>query len=54
MPEDPKLVQQLSIYREDDEKIPTDRVIALALASWMADEGMKTEVEEVAWQSVEW
>lgn len=54
IPEDPKLVQQLSIYREDDEKIPTDRVIALALAAWMADEGMKTEVEEVAWQSVEW
>lgn len=35
----PKLVQQLSIYREKDEKIPTDRVISLALASWMATEG---------------
>jgi hypothetical protein len=54
IPEEPKLVQQLSIYRENDEKIPTDRVIALALASWMADEGMKVEVEEVAFQSVDW
>jgi hypothetical protein len=35
----PKLIQQLSIYREDDGKIPTDRVISLALASWMATEG---------------
>jgi hypothetical protein len=54
IPEEPKLVQQLSIYREDDEKIPTDRVIALALSTWMADEGMKNEVEEVAWTSLEW
>lgn len=34
-----KLIQQLSIYREDDRKIPTDRVISLALASWLATEG---------------
>jgi len=54
IPNEPKLVQQLSIYREDDEKIPTDRVMALALACWMADEGMKVEVEEVAWTSVDW
>lgn len=35
----PKLIQQLSIYREDDKKIPTDRVISLSLASWIATEG---------------
>jgi hypothetical protein len=34
-----KLIQQLSIYREDDKKIPTDRVISLALATWLATEG---------------
>jgi hypothetical protein len=32
------LVQQLSIYKEKDDKIPTDRVISLALASYMAIE----------------
>lgn len=35
----PKLVQQLSIYREDDRKIPTDRVISLALGAWLATDG---------------
>jgi hypothetical protein len=35
----PKLIQQLSIYREDDRKIPTDRVMSLALATWIAVEG---------------
>lgn len=34
-----KLIQQLSIYREDDRKIPNDRVISLALGSWLATEG---------------
>lgn len=34
-----KLIQQLSIYREDDSKIPNDRVMSLALAVWMATEG---------------
>lgn len=34
-----KLVQQLSIYREDDRKIPNDRVISLALGTWLATEG---------------
>lgn len=33
------LTQQLSIYKEDDAKIPTDRVISLALACWIATEG---------------
>jgi hypothetical protein len=35
----PSLIQQLSIYREEDRKIPTDRVISLALGCWMATEG---------------
>lgn len=35
----PKLIQQLGIYREDDKKLPNDRVISLALASWLATEG---------------
>ncbi len=34
-----KLIQQLSIYHEDDRKIPTDRVISLCLAAWLATEG---------------
>lgn len=34
-----KLIQQLSIYREDDHNIPTDRVISLCLATWLAVEG---------------
>jgi len=54
IPNDSKLVQQLSIYREDDAKIPTDRVIALALAVWMCDEGMKQSHVPVAWTSVDW
>lgn len=36
-----ELVKQLSIYKEDDKKIPTDRVIALALASWLAEDVSK-------------
>lgn len=32
------LAQQLSIYREDDAKLPTDRLISLALAAWLASE----------------
>lgn len=32
------LSQQLSIYKEDDSSIPTDRVLSLALAAWIAIE----------------
>jgi len=32
-----KLSQQLSIYKENDDKITTDRVISLALACWLAN-----------------
>lgn len=35
---DQKLTQQLSIYKEKDDNIPTDRVMALALACWLAQE----------------
>jgi hypothetical protein len=38
---DSDLVQQLSIYKEKDDKIPTDRVMSLALAAWMATQGTK-------------
>lgn len=40
-----ELVKQLSIYKEDDKRIPTDRVIALALAVWLADDAGKKNVE---------
>jgi hypothetical protein len=49
---DPKLNQQLSIYKEDDDKIPTDRVIALALAAWLALD-RQTKQPQV-WQTIEW
>lgn len=41
------LTQQLSIYKEDDGNIPTDRVMSLALASWLATES--TKAQEVKW-----
>lgn len=39
-----ELVKQLSIYKEDDKKLPTDRVIALALASWLAESNAEKTV----------
>lgn len=48
IPNEPTLVKQLSIYREDDTNIPTDRVISLALACWLATDGaMKTNNEVI-------
>jgi hypothetical protein len=45
------LKKQLAIYKEADEKIPTDRVIALALASYLAEDlGQQTQV---AWTTFE-
>jgi hypothetical protein len=32
------LIQQLSIYKEKDDNLPTDRVISLALGAWLASE----------------
>jgi hypothetical protein len=34
--------QQLSIYKEDDGNLPTDRVISLSLAAWLAQESKTT------------
>jgi hypothetical protein len=39
IPNESNLIKQLSIYREDDNKLPTDRVMSLALASWLATDG---------------
>jgi hypothetical protein len=44
------LIQQLSIYKEKDDNIPTDRVMSLALASWLASE-TSTFQTEVKWVS---
>lgn len=48
IPNNPELTQQLSIYKEDDGNIPTDRVMALALACWLAQETAPLQ-EKVAW-----
>lgn len=37
------LVQQLTIYKEDDKNIPTDRLMSLALACWLAIQGVPTQ-----------
>jgi len=41
------LIQQLAIYKEDDNNIPTDRVISLALASWMATQGTRFQSNDL-------
>ena len=46
------LVRQLSIYKENDKNIPTDRVISLALATWMAEDNSK--VVAPVFQTVAW
>jgi hypothetical protein len=48
----PKLNQQLSIYKENDDKIPTDRVISLALAAWLALDNQTKVAQQ--WQTIEW
>lgn len=35
---DYELIKQLQIYKEDDKKLPTDRLIALALVAWLAED----------------
>lgn len=47
-----ELVKQLNIYKEDDKHLPTDRVIALALATWLAEDSSK--VEKPVFVSLEW
>lgn len=53
IPSDQKLTQQLSIYREDDAKLPTDRVMSLALACW-GSENKARKVTTLAFTPVEW
>lgn len=44
------LSEQLSIYKEDDKNLKTDRVMSLALACWLATEGnLVPEVTFVDW-----
>lgn len=45
------LIQQLSIYKEDDNNLPTDRLISLALACWLAIE-QNTKQESI--QFIDW
>lgn len=45
-----KLLEQLQQYREDDKKLQTDRVIALALATWLADD--MSRIVKPVWQTV--
>lgn len=47
-----ELIKQLNIYKEDDKRIPTDRVISLALAAWLAEDNSR--VIAPAWTSVSW
>lgn len=49
---DYKLIQQLQIYKENDKGLPTDRLIALALAVWLAEDNSR--IAEPAFMSFEW
>lgn len=46
-----ELTQQLSIYKEDDGNLPTDRVISLALAAYIASES-STMQNKLQWVSL--
>lgn len=37
------LTQQLTIYKEDDNNLPTDRLMSLALACWLATSGIPSQ-----------
>ena len=49
---DQELLKQLQIYRENDAGLPTDRLISLALAVWLADDASVST--RPVWLSVEW
>lgn len=53
LPNESTLVEQLSIYREQDRDLKTDRVMSLALACWLATDGRPKNpniiYEEVTW-----
>lgn len=54
IPEDNKeLIQQLTMYREKDERLATDRIISLALACWYVLEGKPANTVARA-QSINW
>lgn len=46
------LIKQMQIYRENDKGLPTDRVLALALGIWLAEDNSR--VQTPIFQSVEW
>lgn len=52
LPNDEKLLNQLVIYREEDSKLPTDRVMALALAAHKATQAAAVATPQ--WESVVW
>ena len=45
-----KLLEQLQQYREDDVRLETDRVISLALATWLAED--MSRIVAPVWQAV--
>lgn len=46
------LTRQLNIYRENDKGLPTDRLISLSLAVWLAKNTTRRQVIE--FQTIEW
>jgi len=40
------LIRQLSIYRENDKNLPTDRLMSLALAAWLAENSVRQQLIE--------
>lgn len=50
-PNDQKLTQQLQIYREDDKRLPTDRVMSLALAVHHSETQI---VNPPVWSPITW
>lgn len=53
IPNETILLEQLSIYREEDRDLDTDRVMSLALACWLATDG-KPKISTVEYQEVNW
>jgi hypothetical protein len=48
---DMRLIEQMLVYRENDKGLPTDRVIALCLGVWLAENN--TKVHAPVWRTVE-
>lgn len=53
LPNEAELIKQLSVYREDDTKLRTDRVISLALACWLATDG-KPKISDLQEEVIYW